>query len=483
MLCAPSFRVVALAGFGLCLSACAVGPEFVPPAPPSVATFGAKAPAAKTVAAKTALGASQKLRSGGEVPADWWRLFGSAPLNHLMTQAVDANPSIQAARASLRAAEETAQATWGDLLPALSGSASAGRSKQTGTEKPSNLYQTALGLSFAPDIFGAARHTRESAQASAEAARFELEATHLSLTAAVATTAVQEAFVRERLKTALDIVETQKKQRDLVRARFEAGAIAKTALLAQEAALAESQAAVPEIEKTLAQTRHLLAVLTGRFPGEDVGATFALSGFSLPEDVPVSLPSSLVSQRPDVRAALANLKAANANVGIAMAARMPSFSLTGSFGVGAGAIADMFSPTTALWGLAAGIAQPLFKGGKLLHQKRASEAAFDQSAALYRSAVLSAFKDVADALEALESDAKTLAAQAQAERAAAASLDLATKQFEAGATSHFELLAASTAHKQSRLALVQAQAARLTDTIALFQTLGGGWWNKRAESK
>ncbi|HBM91380.1 MAG TPA: hypothetical protein DD400_05865, partial [Rhodospirillaceae bacterium] len=425
----------------------------------------------------------QRFKQGGDVPSAWWRLFGSAPLNHLMDQAIKASPSLQAAHAALRKAQETASASYGGFFPTLSGSASNTHSKAAGSTKPLTLYNTSVSLSYVPDIFGATRRAYEGLNAAAEAKRFEVEAAYLTLTSNIATAAIQEASLRGQIKAYGAIIKAQKKQLELVKAQFKAGAVAKTNVLAQESAVAESKTSIPPLEKNLAQTRHLLAVLAGRFPSEGVGAKFTLKSFRLPQSIPVSLPSKLVEQRPDVRTALANLRAANANIGVATAAMLPQITLTGSYGVGASKMVDMFSPTTALWGLAAGLTQPLFEGGKLRHEKRASEAAFNQAAALYRQIVLSAFQDVADTLKALESDARTLKLQLASKRAATATLDLTTQQYNAGAIGYASLLTAQAGYQKSKVALVKAQAARLADTAALYQALGGGWWHQEEEKK
>ncbi len=460
------------------LAGCAAGPDFQKPDAPSVSSYGAEETPKETASAPTLLGGLQRFEANGDVPAAWWTLFESAQLNHLIERAIKGNPSLDAARASLRASQETAAARFGGFFPTLSGNASDSRNK-SGSTGPYTTYSASVSVSYAPDVFGGTRRGVESAEATAEAALFELEAAYLTLTGNVVTTAIQEASLREQIAATKDIVEAKKKQLALTQEQLAAGAVALAAVLSQQSSLASSEAALPALENSLAQTRHLLAVLLGLFPSEQVGAPFELSGLKLPESLPVSLPSSLVEQRPDIRASLALLKAANADVGVAMAAMLPQFSLTGSYGVSAASAADLFTPTTALWGLAAGLAQPLFQGGELLHKKRAAEALFDATAATYRATVLAAFKDVAGALKALETSAQTLKAQAVAEASAKETLDLVRQQFDAGAVSYIDLLSAQASHQSARIGLIQAQAARLSDTAALFQALGGGWWNRK----
>ena len=460
------------------LGGCAMGPNFVPPAAPSTVTYGADGLPIETASAKTELGGVQRFLPNGDVPAAWWTLYESAPLNHLIGVAVQSNPSLEAAQASLRAAEENAAAAGGSYFPSLDGSLTSQRTKSR-TGSPFSLYNASVGVSYAPDVFGSTSRQVESLEALAEVQRFEVEAAYLTLTSNVVTTAIQEASLRDQITATKEIIAGQKKQLGMMRAQFDAGAISRQTVLAQSSLVSSSEAALPALEQQLASTRHLMSVLMGQFPSQGIAASFDLTSLKLPTDIPVTLPSKLVEQRPDIRAALANLHAANANIGVATAAMFPQITLSGSYGVSAGAIADLFSPGTAVWGLAAGLAQPLFQGGELLHKKRGKEALFDQAAAQYRSTVLSAFKDVADSLKALESDAQSLKAQSEAERAAAESLSLTTQQFNAGAINAIDLLSAQTSYQQAKIALIKAKAARLTDTAALFQALGGGWWNRQ----
>ncbi|MDD3181633.1 MAG: efflux transporter outer membrane subunit [Alphaproteobacteria bacterium] len=460
------------------MGGCAVGPDFKTPAAPNVTSYGPDGLPLKTQSSPAELGGEQRFVAGGDVPAAWWTLFGSAPLNNMIDVAVRSNATLESARAALRMTEETAAAGAGSFFPTIDGGATSQRSESSGSSKPYTLYNTSVSVSYIPDVFGGTRRNVESLQAKAEAQKFELEAAYLTLTSNVVTTAIQEASLREQIKASKDIITAQKKQLELMKTQLDVGAIARPAYLSQISTVATSEAALPALEQQLAASRHLMSVLMGQFPSQEIAARFDFSGLKLPQDLPISLPSKLVEQRPDIRAARANLQAANADIGVAMAAMLPQFTLTGSYGVGAARMSDMFSPTTALWGLAAGIAQPIFHGGELLHNKRASEAAFDQSAAQYRAVVLAAFQNVADSLKALESDAQTLKAQLEAEQSAAQTLDMVQQQFKAGAVSYIDLLNAQTTYQQAKIAAIKAKAARLSDTAALFQSLGGGWWQR-----
>jgi NodT family efflux transporter outer membrane factor (OMF) lipoprotein len=294
---------------------------------------------------------------------------------------------------------------------------------------------------------------------------------------------VKDASLRAQIEAMKDIIEAQEKQLNIVEEQFHLGGASRSDVLAQRAQLAQTQALLPPLEKQLAQARHQLAVLAGKLPSEAALPEFDLDDFQLPEELPVSLPSLLVRQRPDIRAAEETLHAASAQVGVSTANLYPQITLTGSFGLQAGTVGDLFNSGAAIWSFGAGLLQPIFHGGELTAKRRAAIAVYDQAAAQYRDTVLQAFQSVADVLRALAGDASTLKAQAEAAAAARDTLDLTDKQFQLGAVSYLSLLNAERQYEQARLALVQAQAARFADTAALYQALGGGWWNRGPQAE
>ena len=234
----------------------------------------------------------------------------------------------------------------------------------------------------------------------------------------------------------------------------------------------------PPLLKQLAQQRDLLTALSGGFPSQDLPEKFELSTIQLPQELPATLPSQLIEQRPDVRQAEENLHSASALIGVARANRLPSFALTGDAGDMTLIFSKLFSSGTGFWDVGAGIEQYLFQGGTLVHKERAARAAYVQASEQYRSTVLNAFENVADTLNALQQDAEALKAAAAAKDAAAVTLDLAKKQFQSGYANYLALLSAEQAYQQTVINLAQAQANRYGDTTALFQALGGGWWNR-----
>jgi NodT family efflux transporter outer membrane factor (OMF) lipoprotein len=469
----------------LLLSGCEVGPDFHRPAAPTQAGYTKEPLQLQTVATRVLGGDAQRFVPGGDLSGAWWTLFRSRPLNGLIDQALQANPDLQAAQAALREANENVYAGQGAFFPTVGANAQVERERLSGAEfgEPNlnatlTLTTAALNVSYAPDVFGGVRRQVESLAAQAEYQRFQLEATYLTLTSNLVVAAVQEASLRGQISATHDIIRLETDQLDVVRHQFALGGAARSDVLSQQATLTATEATLPALDKQLAQTRDQLTALLGRFPNQEPADRFDLADLRLPTELPLSLPSQLVEQRPDIRAARATLHTASANVGVAIANELPQFSITGQYGTTALGFSNLFTPATAVWSIAGGITQTLFDGGELLHKKRAAVAAFDQAAAQYRSTVIKAFQNVADALRALQADAAALQAQAEAEQTAAASLDLAREQFRLGAITYLTLADAERTYQQAHISLVQAQASRYADTAALFQALGGGWWHR-----
>jgi len=467
----------------LLLSGCAAGPDFERPAAPAADHYLPAPLPAETAAAPVPGGAAQRLLPGRDIPGEWWTLFGSPALSALVADAFKNSPNVAAAEAALRQAHELTLAGEGAFFPTAQANLSASRNKTSASLSPATAsgglyysqYAAQLAVSYTPDVFGGVRRQVEALAAQEESQRFQLEAAYLTLSANLVAAAVTEASLRGQIAAAEAVIRVQRESLDILRRQQALGQIAGADVAAQEAALAQAEATLPPLHKQLGQQRHLIAVLAGRLPSVEPGARFDLATLQLPLDVPLSLPSKLVDQRPDVRAAEANLHAASAQIGVAVAARLPQFSLTGNLGTTALTLAGLAAPGNVFWTLGGSIAQTVFDAGTLLHKQHAAEAAFDQAGAQYREAVLTAFQNVADALHALEEDALALKAAAAAEAATKASLDIARRQLQLGAVNYLALLTAENAYQAALSARVQAAAARLSDTAALFQALGGGW--------
>ena len=494
-------------GAALLITSCAVGPRYRAPQAPSDVGY-APAPLPDTSASAAVHGGeAQHLTVGGDIPFQWWELFQCEALNALIEKAFKANPSLPAAQAALRQAEELTSAQRGFFFPTvgasyqferqklagnLSGSSAPGvqgnGSNISAVQNPTgtphnqplyyNLHTAQLTVGFVPDVFGGNRRQVESLEAQAEEQRLLLEATYVTLASNVAAAAIQEAEVRAELAAAHEIVDFNEKALQILRAQLQLGYAMRIDVANQESALAQAKALIPPLQKQYEQTRDLIRALVGNLPNEDVPETFELQALQLPRELPVSLPAKIIQQRPDVAMAAAELHAANAQVGVAIADMLPQFSITGAAGGTATQFDWLFRSGGPFWSVVGGVSQPIFDGGTLLHRKRAADQALKQAAFQYQATVITAYQNVADTLHAALSDADALGAAVAAESAAKVALDLTRRQMEVGYVNYLSLLTAETAYSQALLNRIQSQATRFGDTVALFQALGGGWWNR-----
>jgi NodT family efflux transporter outer membrane factor (OMF) lipoprotein len=468
------------------LSACAVGPNFETPAAPDVTGYTKEPLKASSASAGSGKGQGQIFVQDLDIPGQWWTIFHSRPLTDLIEDALKHNPDLQAAQAALRVAHENAEAQKGAFFPQISGGYNSFTQKvATDVSPPGSgpgpylaLHTAQLDVSYAPDVFGLVRREVESAEAQSAVQQFQLEATYLTLTSNVVAAAVQESSLRAQIDATKKIIGIETGLLGLLRRQQALGQVAVADVLVQEAALAQSQLTLPPLEKQLAQQRDLLTALSGRYPSNEVDEKFTLASLQLPHDLPVSLPSKLVEHRPDVKAAEASLHAASAAIGVAIANRLPMVDLTANVATSASNFALLFSPPTAAYLLTGSVTQTIFDGFTLYHKQKAAEAAYDQAEAQYRGTVINAFQNVADSLRAIQADARALKAAAKAEDAALKSLEIVRKQVELGQVNSLAILNAQQTYLTALLARAQAQANRYADTAALFQALGGGWWNR-----
>jgi NodT family efflux transporter outer membrane factor (OMF) lipoprotein len=467
------------------IAGCAVGPNFKPPAAPQVKEYTAT-PLASALGGNEAGAQVQHFVPGSDISADWWTLFHSAPLNELIEESLKNNPDLKAAQAALLTARENVLAQRGAFYPSVAASFDASRQRQSGQISPTpdsnvflyNLFTPQVTISYVPDVFGLNRRTMESLKAQEQEVRFQMIAAYTTLTSNVVVTAIQLGSLQRQIETTREVIGVNAHMLEILRYQSAKGYVGRLEVAAQESQLAQVAATLPPLLKQSAQLRDQLAVLTGRFPSEAPADSFVLSSLQLPDELPVSLPSELVAQRPDVLQAESNLHDASAKVGIAIANRLPNITLTANSGSTALAFDQLFSTGTGFWGFGGTITAPIFQGGTLLHQERAAKAAYTQAAEQYRSTVLTAFQNVADTLTALEQDADGVKAATAAAGAAQITLDLAQRQWKSGYAGYLALLSAEQAFQQAELSLVQAQASRYADTAALFQALGGGWWHR-----
>jgi NodT family efflux transporter outer membrane factor (OMF) lipoprotein len=483
-----SFRTTTIAGAltTMLFSGCMLGPDFTPPPSPETKSYTTDKQSNRIITTSSPSGAAQSLALGKDIQGQWWTLFRSPPLTKLIEQAMKRSPDLQAALSALTEAQENATAKQGSLFPALDAVGKASRQKISGAQFgnpsfPGSIYtlsSASLQVAYSLDVFGAIRRQIEGFEAQAEYQRFQLEGAFLTLASNVVTTAIQEASLRARIDATLEIIKTQSRQLDLVKQQFDLGGASKVDILALQSALEQTRTTLPPLQQQLAQTRHRLTVLVGELPSTELGAQFKLSDLHLPEELPLSLPSKLVQQRPDVRAQEALLHDASAQIGVATARLFPDFTISANVGSIATRMGDLFVPGSAIWSFGGNLLQPIFHGGELIHKRRAALAAYEQAAAQYRSTVLLAFQNVADTLSALEFDASELKTQDAAVRAAFDSLELTQLQYQVGAVSYLSLLNSDRDYQKARIGQINAQASRYADTAVLFQALGGGWWNR-----
>ena len=504
-------RVAAIAAFAcgvlLLLPGCAVGPAYHKPQAPANAGYAPTPLPQATSSVAVAGGDAQHLVLGADIPFQWWELFQCEALNALIERAFESNPSLPAAQAALRQAQELTSAQRGFFFPTVAANYQFERQKLAGNlsgssapgvqgngsdisayQNPSstphneplyyNLHTAQLTVGFVPDVFGGNRRQVESLEAQQEAQRLLLEATYVTLASNVAAAAIQEAQLRAELAAAHEIVAFNEKALRILSAQLQLGYAMRVDVANQEAALAQAKALVPPLQKQYEQTRDLVRALAGNLPNEDVPETFELEALHLPQDLPVSLPARVIEQRPDVKVAEASLHAANAQVGVAVAAMLPQFSITAAQGGTATQFDWMFRSGGPFWTVIGGVSQPVFDGGTLLHRKRAADQALKQAAYEYQTTVITAYQNVADTLHAIVSDADALSAAVEAESAAKVALTLTQRQLDVGYVSYLTLLTAETAYSQALMSRIQAQAVRYGDTVTLFQALGGGWWNR-----
>jgi NodT family efflux transporter outer membrane factor (OMF) lipoprotein len=475
---------------GLTLAGCAVGPNFhhpaalsterytlqplpTPPASPQVP--GAPSPSSED-------GTIQQFVVGQNSQPDWWKAFGSSELDSLVDKALRANPTVQAAEATLRQARENVAAQRGAYFPTVQGSFAANRNRNavqvvaptlTSGVSTFDLYTPQVTVSFVPDLFGANRRQVESLQAQADASRFEYDAAYITLAANVVSAAIQEAGLRAQIEATQQVIELEREALAVMRRELELGALAEADVLAQEAALAQIETTLPPLQKSLDQQHDMLAALTGLLPSEAPASNIRLEQLTLPATIPIGVPAQLVERRPDVRAAEAQLHAATAEVGVSIANMLPQITLSGAIGNVGTSTSSLFTSLTEFWTVGASLTQTLFAGGMLYHRERAARAGLDAAGAQYRAAVLTAFQNVADALRALAADADAVKAEDRAYSASLASLNIARQQFELGAVSYLVLLNAQQTYQQAIIGRAQAQMNRYADSAALFQALGG----------
>ncbi|WP_215782213.1 efflux transporter outer membrane subunit [Paludibacterium sp. B53371] len=474
------------------LLGCAVGPDFKSPtvstptgylpgqAKTVLQVSGAKAPDAGQA------GASQSVSSDKDLPAEWWSLFHSPELNAMISEALQHSPTLAAAQAAVRQAQENYNAEAGTLeFPTVNATGNASRQRQVQSTPPAKdftVYSGGLSVSYTLDVFGGGRRELETLAAQVDYQRYQLEAARQTLIFNVVNTAVQAAALQVQLDASRAALATQLAQLEIIGKQNQLGAQPLTAVMSQQQLVAQSQAALPALEKSLAQTRNQLAFYLGRYPNDPDLPQVNLDTLRLPQALPLSLPSALVRQRPDIQASEALLHQASAQVGVATANLYPQITLSGSYTRQRTEMGGVNS-YASLWNLGAGLVLPIVDGGALRAKRRAAVAAYDQAAAQYQQTVLGAFQNVANTLRTIEADAGTLDAQATLTAQSRQLRDIMQQRYRLGAVSYLNVLDAERSYQQARTNLATAQAARFSDSAMLYMALGGGWWNRTGQEQ
>lgn len=479
----PLLRSAVLAPAIISLVACTVGPRYRAPAPPSVGTYTPQSLPPATVDSSGPAGAAQHFNPAMDVPAQWWSLFQSPEFDRLVREALAHSPTLAQAKAVLRQAQEEANAHTGRTkYPSVTGSISAEREQVNlasfgvpfPNPPPFNLLNGSVAVSYALDIFGGNRHLIEGLNAQVEYQSWELQGARLMLAGNVVSAAIRQAELRSQMDLTRQMLAIEEQQLNLTERIVQAGGLAAYNINRQRVQVEQTRASLPALDQQLDSVNHQLAVLIGKLPSEAHIESISLESLRLPQELPVTLPSSLVRQRPDIRAAESLMRRASADVGVATANLYPQIVLSAN----AGAVGTSFVTGGPLWSVGGSLSQPIFNGGYLRAEKRKAVAAYEEADATYRQVVLQAFEQVADSLRAIDSDAKTLQARSEAAAQAETAYEVFSGRYTAGGVSQLSLLDAQRQYLQTAMDRIDSVAARYADSASLFQALGGGWWNE-----
>jgi NodT family efflux transporter outer membrane factor (OMF) lipoprotein len=473
---------VTIVSMAMMLTSCAVGPDYRKPDAPTSDRY---TPTPVLMPSISAPEAAQQFSSGTKIGTQWWKLFQSDELDKVVDLAIQGNPTVESARATLAQARESLTAARGVYYPQVNVDATVSRSGQqlSGIDLTGNFFSIGPSVSYPLDIFGGNRRRVEQQIALTEYQRYQYEAAYLTLTGSAVIQAINIASATEQLKAVEEILAVDQRNLELVRISAQAGKSAQLEVLSAESQLASDRTILPSLHQQMDVAQHALTILMGKFPSEGLARNFDFSVLSLPHDLPLSLPSELVHARPDIASSEAQLHAASAAVGVATAQLYPSVTITGAWVYEANDINSVFNPSNSIWNAAANLTAPLFHGRALQAQRRAAADAYQAQLANYRQTVLQAFGQVADLLRALGHDAESLDAELKALETARASLDLTQESYQAGQSSFLQLLEAQRLYQQARLGYVRAKSQRYADSAQLFVALGGGWDATSTESR
>lgn len=469
------------------LTACEVGPDFKAPAPPPTEQYTPGKEPTKTVSTPGTVSASksQTYVLQERIPADWWKIFGSSEIDDLVKQGLVKSPTLAASKATLEEAQATLKVEIGNLLfPAINMTGYGARFRTStlilGGNSPNttfNLYNTAFSMTYLLDVFGGSRRTIESYRAQADYNRYEFYGTELTLTSNIVTTSIAIASLQDQIAATKALVVAEKQILDIVKTQYREGGASEQDVLLQETTLAQTEATLPPLEKALEQSTHSLAALVGKYTSEQSIPKLHLDELNLPKDLPLSLPSCLVEQRPDIQASEALMHVASANIGVAVANMLPQVPLSAQYGWLSTVPSELFTNMNNIWNYVGNYSQPVFHGGALWYARQEAIDAYKVAANNYQQTVLNAFQNVSDSLSAIQNDAKEYNREYNANYSAGKSLSIIRQQYKLGGVNYLTVLNAEAQYEQTVLALIKAKTARYSDTAALYQALGGGWWN------
>ena len=469
------------------LTGCTLGPDFVQPEAPKQAGYSQTGDQTDTLAAG---GIAQHFQKGGKISADWWQLFKSAALDKVVKAAITNNLSLQAAQANLRQSQATLQAGYGIFFPQVDVGFTPVRQRFSPARFGSatkasvfNLYTISSTVSYTLDVFGGERRGVESLEAQQDIQHYTALATYLSLTGNIINTVIAGAAYQAEIEATQQLIDILNKQIEITVLQVQAGTVPYVSALSLRSQLSAIQASLPALQQKLNQAEHLQASLVGKTPAEWTPVSLKLSELTLPSDIPLSLPSELVRQRPDILSAEAQLHSDSAKIGVATASLFPTISLSASYGYNNTSLADLFVNNGNIWAMAGNFAQPLFHGGTLWYNRKAALETYDHSLSSYRQVVISAFEQVADTLKALEHDAQIQTAQQQALQTSEEALGIINANYQAGLVNYLQVLSVNSQYQQARIAYLQILAQRFQDTVGLFIALGGGWNTEPAVEK
>jgi NodT family efflux transporter outer membrane factor (OMF) lipoprotein len=480
-------ETLAVAAIGLLLQGCTVGPKYRPPTAPTIGTYVPEPQPTVTVSGDGPAGIAQHFDATKEIPAQWWTLFHSQEINSMVEEALANSPTLEQAAAHLKESQEELNARTGATkYPTVNGNAAVEEEQLNlsaygipfPNPSPFTLLNGSVAVSYALDLFGANRRLVEGLRAERDYEAWQLEGARLMLAGNVVSSAIRQAQLRKQIELTQQLLALEEREQKIVEQRYDAGGIAERDVNNQRAIVAQTRAAIPTLEEQLDAVNNQLAVLMGKSPAEAHIATITLDQVQLPQELPLSLPSSLVRQRPDIRAAESLLHEASANVGVATADLYPQIVLSG----GGGGVGTGFTTGGDVWNVGFSLAQPIYNGGALRAEQRKAQAAYQAAGGVYKETVLQAFQQVADALYAIEHDAETLQARSEASAESERNLRIAAERYQAGGISQTALLEAQKLQAQSQLDRTSATAARYSDSVTLLEALGGGWWNQDKES-